>query len=67
MKNEDGFAEDMHRGGRASQAWAVHRGGRSSRPTTRRWVRTFHPEAVAHTALGTGQGHAQHLPHQVSS
>lgn len=67
MKNEDGFAEDKHRGGRASQAWAVHRSGHSSRPTTMRWFRTFHREAMGHAALSNGQGTTQCFPHQVSS
>jgi len=66
MKNDDGLEEDKHRGGRASQAWTVHRGGHSSDPTTTRWFRTFHLEAMGHTALSPGQGNAQYLLHQIS-
>lgn len=63
MKNEDDFAEDKHGGGRVP-----------SLGSTGKWPQILshhheivHVEAMAHTALSTGQGKAQHLPHQVSS
>lgn len=62
IEDEDGFAADKHRGGRASQARAVHRHGHSSRPTTMSWFRTSHLEVTAHTALSAGQGNTQYLP-----
>lgn len=48
IENENGFADDKHRGGRASEGWAVHRDGHSSRPTTMSWFRTSHLEVMAH-------------------